>query len=69
MENPSSTQDKKKNKKKQKQSNQKHGKCMQSQQDGTSLDDDSSSQGARNAWSKKGLNGMEKKHIHLQHNS
>jgi hypothetical protein len=68
MENPSSTQDKKKNKKKQKQSNQKHGKCMQSQQDGTCLNNDSSSKGQA-MLGKKGLNGMEKKHIHLQHNS
>jgi hypothetical protein len=66
-EHPSGTQDKKKNHQKQKQSNQKRGRCTQSQQDGTSCNDNSSSQGAIDAGSGKGLNGNKKKWIYLQH--
>jgi hypothetical protein len=54
MEYPSGTQEKKKKNKIQKQSNQKHhGQCTQSQQDGTSHDDDSLSQGTSNAGPEK----------------
>jgi hypothetical protein len=67
MEHPSDTQDKKKNNQKQKQSNQKRGRHTQSQQDGTSCNDDSSSEGVIDAVSGKGLNGNKKKRIYLQH--
>jgi hypothetical protein len=67
-EYPSGTQDnKKKNNQKQKQSNQKRGCHTQSQQDGTSRDNYSSSQGAADTGSGKGSNGNKKKRIHLQH--
>jgi NAD(P)H-hydrate repair Nnr-like enzyme with NAD(P)H-hydrate epimerase domain len=66
-DHPSDTQDKKKNNQKQKQSNQKRGRHTQSQQDGTSCNDDSSSEGVIDAVSGKGLNGNKKKRIYLQH--